>query len=80
MSEQPSNFMVQKIRPTRGTPIIQEASSLLPGLGRPAIPREIIEETEDVLESIIPCSLVTTALSRSGKVVSKKAGHLTGQT
>lgn len=46
----------------------------------PSIPREIIEETQDVLEGIVPGSLVATALGRSGKVIREKAGHLTGQT
>lgn len=80
MSEQPSYLHGSKDKANQRNSIIQEASSLLPGLGGPAIPREIIEETEDVLESIVPCSLVTTALGRSGKMVSEKAGHLPGQT
>lgn len=48
-------------------------------LAAPAIPWEVIEETQDVLESIVASSLVATALGGSGQMVSEKAGHLTGQ-
>lgn len=44
----------------------------------PSTPWEIIEKTKDILESIVPSSLVATALSRSGKMISEKAGHLAG--
>lgn len=78
MSEWPCNLDVSKDNHhPREAPIIQEESHLFPQL---SIPWEIIEKTKDILEGIIPSSLVATALSCSGKMVGEKAGHLTGQT
>lgn len=81
MSEQPSNFRASKDKANQRSPNHSRGKLPAPRApAGPALPREIIEKTEDVLESIVPRSLVATALSRSGKMVSEKAGHLTGQT
>lgn len=63
----------------KGTPTIQGKSQVPPALDEPSTPREVIEQTQDILQSIISCSLVATALSRSGKMVREKAGHLPSQ-
>lgn len=44
------------------------------------VPRQVIKKTEDVLKCIISCSLITTTLCSSCKVIGKKAGDLTSQT
>lgn len=43
------------------------------------VPWEVIQEAEDILQCIIPCSLVATALGGSGQVVGEEAGDLPGQ-
>lgn len=81
MSEQPSNSDVSTDNHHPKEPQSFKRKATSPGaLSDPAIPREVIEETQDVLESIIASSLVATALGGSGQMVSEKAGHLTGQT
>ena len=73
--------MVLKTSTTRRHPNHSKGKPAAPRApAGPAVPREIIEEAENVLQSIVSSSLVPTALSRSGKMVSEKAGHLTGQT
>lgn len=43
------------------------------------LPWEVIQKAKDILQCIIPCSLVATALGGSGQVVGEEAGDLPGQ-
>lgn len=43
------------------------------------LPGEVVEQTQHILEGIVPGRLVAAALSGAGQVVSEKAGHLAGQ-
>lgn len=44
------------------------------------VPGEVIEQTQHILEGIVPGRLVAAALGGAGQVVSEQAGHLAGQT
>ena len=48
-------------------------------LCRASVPGEVIEKAQDILQGVVPSSLVATALSGSGKVVGEETGHLPGQ-
>lgn len=45
----------------------------------PSVPGEVVEKAQDILQGVIPSSLVATALGGSGKVVGEETGHLPGQ-
>lgn len=72
--------MFQKSTTTQRNPNRSRKPPAPTAPARLAVPGEVIEETKDILESVIPSSLVTTALSGAGKMVGEKAGYLTGQT
>jgi hypothetical protein len=79
VSKGPTVWMFQKDNCQQEAPQPLEEKASRSPLCTGCTPREVIEKTQDILQSVVPSSLVATALSCSGKMVGEEAGHLTGQ-